>query len=160
MPKGFSFLELLLCCLLFSISMLGAISCQLYARQQVLQAQQRLQASAMLTDVLSAMQGSPLALDRFQGQFEQMLPPQAACQQAGDCDAAAVAAHQLNQQLALLFSADLLPDALLCVAGNRLQPILHLSWRSLSPHQVAPAQALCAVGAGRQYVEINGAAGG
>ncbi len=52
MPKGFSFLELLLCCLLFSISMLGGISCQLYARQQVLQANQRLQASAMLTDLV------------------------------------------------------------------------------------------------------------
>jgi Tfp pilus assembly protein PilV len=160
MEKGFSFLELLLCCLLFSISMLGAISCQLYARQQVLQANQRLQATALLTDVLSAMQGSPLAVDRFRGQFQQMLPPQSACQQAGDCDAAAVAVHQLNQQLALLFNAQMLPDALLCVAGNNLQPALHLSWRSLALHQVQPAAALCEVGAGRQYVEINSAAGG
>lgn len=160
MEKGFSFLELLLCCLLFSISMLGAISCQLYARQQVLQANQRLQAIALLTDVLSAMQGSPLAVERFAGQFEQMLPPQSACQQVGDCDATEVATQQLNQQLALLFNANMLPEALLCVAGDSLAPRLHLSWRSLAQHQVQTTETLCEVGAGRQYVEINSAARG
>ena len=67
-------------------------------------------------------------------------------------------AHQLNQQLALLFSAKMLPDAQLCVAGNSLQPALHLSWRSLALHQVPPSETLCEVGAGRQQAEDIGRA--
>ncbi len=155
MDKGFGFIELLLCCLLFSLCMIGAISCQLYARQQVISAHQRLQATALLTDVLSAMQGSPSAVDIFRGQFEQVLPPQPACRRLDNCDAATVASSQLNQQLMLLFSGNILPDARLCVAGTRWQPELHLSWLSPSTLSAKPNQPICAVAAGRQFVEIS-----
>ncbi len=155
MDKGFGFLELLLCCLLFSLSMIGAISCQLYARQQVINAHQRLQATALLTDVLAAMQGSPAAVEIFRGQFEQMLPPQPACRFVDDCDAATVASRQLNQQLALLFTAKILPDARLCLAGSSLQPKLHLSWLSQSTLSATSNSPICAVAAGRQFVEIS-----
>jgi Tfp pilus assembly protein PilV len=159
MAKGFGFIELLLCCLLFSLSMIGAISCQLYARQQVIHANQRLQATALLGDLLASMQGSPHASQVFAGQFDRMLPQQYQCRRAGDCDAAAMATSQLNRQLSLLFQAKILPDANLCVAANPGQPRFHLSWQSQSPLKTAPVNSLCPVKAGRQFVEISAQVG-
>mgnify|MGYP006201344073 CR=1 FL=1 len=54
--KGFTLVEILLCCLLFGLGMLGALSCQIYARQQVLLAQQRMIAGAVAADVMSSLQ--------------------------------------------------------------------------------------------------------
>ncbi len=63
----------------------------------------------------------------FKVNLSKMLPPQSACQQAGELpDVSAVMTQQLNQQLALLFDAKMLPDAQLW------RPVTQLQYRSIA----------------------------
>lgn len=135
--KGFTLFELLICCLLFSLGMLGALSCQIYARQQVLLAQQRLLAAAVATDVLSSLQSVSASARGFQADILQK-PASTSCHQAALCDGQQLLQAQLAASLEVLFQpSSMLPQAQLCIRSSAAGPAVSLSWR---PVQKAPFQ--------------------
>lgn len=155
MQNGFTLLELLVSCLLFSVGMLGSIGSQLYARQVVMQATERLQATAVLTDIFTAIQTSPRAVESFNGQYEQLGSEPQNCLQIRTCNPQAIASYQLHQQLRLLFTHNLLPAAKLCIANSGVQPRLHVSWHSQMAKASVAAETLCEVGPERHYLEFT-----
>ncbi|WP_333795663.1 type IV pilus modification PilV family protein [Rheinheimera sp.] len=152
--KGFTLFELLICCLLFSLGMLGALSCQIYARQQVLLAQQRLAASAVATDVMSSLQSVSASSRGFQADIQQKTAI-APCDQPGLCDGQQLLRAQLAASLGQVFQPSaILPQAQLCIRSGAAGPAISLSWQ---PVQNAPFQSkssLCPIKNGHFQLEL------
>jgi prepilin-type N-terminal cleavage/methylation domain-containing protein len=104
MARGFTLIEVLLSLLLFGVGMLGALASQVYARQQVLLATQRLQATAIVADVAASLQSVPQVARTFQGQFDKAPTVLKLCSQAASCNAEQLLQSQLDQRLSMLMS--------------------------------------------------------
>ncbi|WP_306522452.1 prepilin-type N-terminal cleavage/methylation domain-containing protein [Rheinheimera sp.] len=152
--KGFTLFELLICCLLFSLGMLGALSCQIYARQQVLQAQQRLIAAAVAADVMSSLQSVAASSSHFQADIQQK-PTAAPCNSAGLCDPQMLLQAQLTASVGPLFAPSaLLPQAQLCIRSSAAGPAVNLSWQPLQQASFQRKSALCPVRPGHFQLEL------
>ena len=150
LQQGISLLEVLIAVLLLKVSVLGALSGQLYARQLVIEATQRTQATAMAADWLNRMQaaGSPnVALPS---------PPVADCLAASPCDPADAATWLHQQWQSQWFNSPFsLAQADYCsaIAGEELSITIHWHSRQLLP---ATASApLCAGAEGHFSVNVQ-----
>jgi len=161
MNKGFTLIEVLLCLLLFSVGMLGALATQVYARQQVLLATQRLMATAIVMDVAASLQSVPAAAPSFQGSFFQ--PPAAVtlCQEEALCNAEQMLQAQVQQQLSVLLSdsASSLPLAQLCIVAGADQPEIQISWRGVTTSKFPAQSTLCPFPAGFSHVALRAGGG-
>jgi prepilin-type N-terminal cleavage/methylation domain-containing protein len=157
MTKGFTLIEVLLCLLLFGMGMLGALASQVYARQQVLMATQRLLATAMVTDVAASLQSVPEVTPLFHGTFDQRPATVTLCHEAGLCNAAQLLQAQVDQQLSVLLSdsAAGLPSAQLCIVAGGVQPQIQLSWRGVIASKFNPKATLCPLPAGFFHVALR-----
>lgn len=153
--KGFTLVEILLCCLLFGIAMLGALSCQIYARQQVLQAQQRMIAGAVAADVLSSLQSVAATSANFSIDVRQPLAA-TECYQAGSCDAQQMLRAQLAASVQSVFTpaSPPLPKAQLCIRHGALGPAVNLSWQPVERPPFKTQSAICAVKPGDFQLEL------
>ncbi|MDP4536851.1 hypothetical protein Q3O60_11670 [Alkalimonas collagenimarina] len=134
LQQGISLLEVLIAVLLLKVSVLGALSGQLYARQLVVEATQRTQATAMATDWLNRMQaaGSPDVV--FSAQ------PGTDCFSGTPCAPVDAAIWLQQQWQSQWFNAPLsLASAGYChtVSGGQLQVTIHWHRRQLL-QQTAP----------------------
>lgn len=153
--KGFTLFELLICCLLFSLGMLGALSCQIYARQQVLQAQQRLVAAAVAADLMSSLQSVSASSRGFQADIQQK-PATAPCDQPGLCDGQQLLQAQLAASLSTVFQPSaILPQAQLCIRSSAAGPALSLSWQPVQGAAFQSKSALCPLKAGHFQLELK-----
>ncbi|MBU2279249.1 MAG: prepilin-type N-terminal cleavage/methylation domain-containing protein [Gammaproteobacteria bacterium] len=161
MAKGFTFIEVLLCLLLFGMGMLGALACQVYARQQVLIATQRLLATAAVTDVAASLQSVPQIAHSFQGQFKTTPAAIKLCQDVSICTVEQLLQSQLDRQLTVLIpsSGATLPYAQLCIVSGGAQPEIQLSWRGLVASKFTPKATLCPLPSGFFHVDLRAGAG-
>lgn len=161
MARGFTLIEVLLCLLLFGLGMLGALASQLYARQQVLLATQRLQATAIVADVAAALQSVPQVARTFQGHFDQAPPAAKLCPQIASCNPEQLLQSQLDQRLSLVLSAtaSALPSAQLCIVAGGAQPEIQLSWRGLTTRKFKAKATLCPLPAGFLHVALRAGQG-
>lgn len=161
MSKGFTLIEVLLCLLLFSVGMLGALASQVYARQQVLLATQRLLATAMVMDVAASLQSVPAAAPSFHGSFDQ--PPAAVtlCQDVAQCTAEQLLEAQVARQLSMVLSdsASGLASAKLCIVAGADRPEIQLSWRGVTASKFPAQSTLCPLPAGFSHVALRVGAG-
>jgi len=156
MARGFTLIEVLLCLLLFGMGMLGALASQVYARQQVLMATQRLQASAIVADVVASLQSVPQVAQTFQGHFEKAPAQLSLCPDPASCHAKQLLQSQLDQRLAtMLGSSPALPSAKLCIVAGGAQPEIQLSWRGLTASQFKAKATLCPLPAGFLHVALR-----
>ncbi|MCH8537161.1 MAG: hypothetical protein LAT66_05240 [Alkalimonas sp.] len=128
LQQGISLLEVLIAVLLLKVSVLGALSGQLYARQLVTEATQRTQAAAMAADWLNRMQAAGSPNISFSSQ------PVADCMSASPCspdDSAAWLHQQWQSQWFQTPSA--LANAGYCntVSDGQLQLTIHWHSRQL-----------------------------
>lgn len=153
--KGFTLIEILLCCLLFGLGMLGALSCQIYARQQVLQAQQRMIAGAVATDVLSSLQSVSATSDNFQADIRQPISA-AVCHQAGSCNAQQLLQAQLAASVEPILNPNtpVLPKAQLCIRTGANGPALNLSWQPVESPPFKAYSTICPVRPGDFQLEL------
>lgn len=153
--KGFTLIEILLCCLLFGLGMLGALSCQIYARQQVLQAQQRMIAGAVAADVMSSLQSVAASSGNFSVDIRQPLPA-AQCHQAGSCDMQQMLQAQLAASIQAVFNpaAPALPKAQLCIRTGAFGPALNLSWQPVENPSFKTHSTICPVKPGDFQLEL------
>ncbi len=161
MTRGFTLIEVLLCLLLFGIGMLGALASQVYARQQVLMATQRLLATAIVADVAASLQSVPQVAPKFQGNFDKAPTTVKLCQHAGSCNGEQLLQSQLDQQLTVLLSGSptSLSSAQLCIVAAGAQPEIQLSWRGLIAGTFKPKATLCPLPAGFLHVALRAGAG-
>ncbi len=161
MTKGFTFIEVLLCLLLFGLGMLGALASQLYARQQVLMATQRLLATAIVSDVAASLQSVPQVAKSFQGHFDAKPGKVGVCQDAASCTSPQLLQSQVDRQLTVLLSASAagLPSAQLCIVSAGVLPEVQLSWRGLIASKFTPKATLCPLPAGFFHVVLRADAG-
>ena len=157
MSKGFTFIEVLLCLLLCGMGLLGALASQIYARQQVLMATQRLVATAIVADVAAALQSVPAVAGSFQGSFDQAPPAVKLCQDDTSCSHDQLLQSQIDQRLAVLLSGSAagLPFAQLCIVAAGNQPEIQLSWRGVIPSKFKPASSLCPLPADFAHVALR-----
>lgn len=161
MAKGFTFIEVLICLLLFAIGMLGALASQIYARQQVLMATQRLLASALVSDVAASLQAVPTVAATFQGNFIQAPAIISLCSQQADCTGEQLLQAQIDQQLVALFQgpAAVLAAAQLCIVAGGNAPQIQLSWRGTFANQFTPKATLCPLPTGYSHVALRAEGG-
>lgn len=161
MAKGFTLIEILLCLLLFGVGMLGALASQVYARQQVIMATQRLQATAVVADIAAALQSVPQLAQTFQGHFDKAPALVNLCQQATSCNRQQLLQSQLDQRLAVLFSdsPSALTSAQLCIVAGATQPEIQLSWRGLTAGKFKAKSTLCPLPAGFLHVALRAGPG-
>lgn len=154
--KGFTFIEVLLCLLLFGVGMLGALASQVYARQQVLMATQRMVAAAIVTDVAASLQSVPEEAAFFQGTFDQVPTVIPSCQNPTQCNATQLLQAQLAQQLTVLLGpASGLASAQLCIVAGGSHPEIQLSWRGVIASKFSPKASLCPLPAGFFHVVLS-----
>ncbi|HCU67576.1 MAG TPA: hypothetical protein DF774_17640 [Rheinheimera sp.] len=152
--KGFTLFELLICCLLFSLGMLGALSCQIYARQQVLQAQQRLMAAAVAADVMSSLQSVSVSARGFQADIQQK-PATGSCDQPGLCNGQLLLQAQLAASLSGVFQPSaILPQAQLCIRSSAAGPAISLSWQPVQKSSFQSKSSLCPLKTGHFQLEL------
>ena len=155
MSKGFALIEVLMCCLLFSLGMLGALATQIYARQQVLLATERMIASTVLADVAASLQAAGSATGSFSQIYQKLPAPVPACR-SGRCAPSALAESQIQAILQPLFQTNSrLPDAQLCIVQGGALPQLQINWRVSLPAKFAAPVALCPVTAGQQHIVLS-----
>jgi len=161
MSKGFTLIEVLLCLLLFGVGMLGALASQVYARQQVLLATQRLLATAMVLDVAASLQSVPAAASSLQGNFDQAPAAVTLCRDVADCDAEQLLQAQVQQQLSVLLSdsSSGLPSAQLCIVAGADHPEIQLSWRGVTSSKFPATSTLCPLPAGYFHVAVRSGGG-
>jgi type IV pilus modification protein PilV len=157
MARGFTLIEVLLSLLLFGVGMLGALASQVYARQQVLLATQRLQATAIVADVAASLQSVPQVAHTFQGQFDKAPAVVKLCPQAASCSAEQLLQSQVDQRLSVLMSAtaSALPSAQLCIVAGGAQPEIQLSWRGLTSGKFKAKTTLCPLPDGFLHVALR-----
>lgn len=155
--KGFTLIEVLLCLLLFGMGMLGALASQVYARQQVLMATQRLIATAIVTDVAASLQSVPAIAPLFHGTFDQVPVSIPSCTEAAQCTGAQLLQAQLAQQMAVLLSGEAsgLASAQLCIVSGGTHPEIQLSWRGVIASKFAPKAPLCPLPNGFFHVVLR-----
>lgn len=155
--KGFTFIEVLLCLLLFGLGMLGALASQVYARQQVLMATQRMIAAAIVTDVAASLQSVPGVAPFFQGTFDQVPASIPSCQENAQCTGTQLLQAQVAQQLTLLLTGDAsgLASAQLCIVAGGEHPEIQLSWRGVIASQFTPKASLCPLPKGFFHVVLR-----
>lgn len=153
--KGFTLVEILLCCLLFGVAMLGALSCQIYARQQVLLAQQRMVAGAVAADVMSSLQSVAATSGNFSADIRQPVAA-AVCHQAGSCNAQQLLQAQLAASVQAVFNpaSPLLPKAQLCIRAGAFGPAVNLSWQPVENPSFKTQSTLCPVKPGDFQLEL------
>lgn len=156
MSKGFTLIEVLICAILFSSCMLGALSCQLYARALVISATERLHAAAIVADVLATLQTVPaVAFEEVQN-FSSLPAELPSCDAPGQCDPTAFMQSQLAQPLQQLFSGSpVLADAELCIRAGGAMPAVQISWRSRDQARFAARDLLCPLGQGRLHLAVQ-----
>lgn len=161
MTKGFTLIEVLLCLLLFGMGMLGALASQVYARQQVLLATQRLLATAVVMDVAASLQSVPAAAPSFHGNFDQAPAAVVLCQDVAQCNAEQLLQAQVQQQLSVLLSdsSSGLPSAQLCIVAGADQPEIQLSWRGITASKFPAKSTLCPLPAGFSHVALRAGGG-
>lgn len=157
MNKGFTFIEVLLCLLLFGLGMLGALASQLYARQQVLMATQRLIATAIVTDIAASLQSVPAAAPLVQGTFDQLPAAIPQCQDVAQCTGEQVLQAQIAQRMSVLLSggASGLASAQLCIVAVGVQPEIQLNWRGVIASKFNPKTPLCPLPGGFYHVALR-----
>ena len=136
LQQGISLLEVLIAVLLLKVSVLGALSGQLYARQLVTEATQRTQAVAMAADWLNRMQAAGSPNISFTSQ------PVTDCLSASPCspdDSAAWLQHHWHLQWFHTPSA--LAKAGYCqtISDGQLALTIHWHSRQILSHTAAPA---------------------
>lgn len=139
LQHGFSLLEVLIAVLLLKISVLGALSGQLYARQLVIEATQRTQATAMAADWLSRMQAAGSLNSSFPSQ------PAAGCSSSAPCTVADASAWLQQQWYSQWFAPKrALAGAGFCsdISDGFLQVTIHWHSRQLLPQTASTP--LCA----------------
>jgi prepilin-type N-terminal cleavage/methylation domain-containing protein len=155
--KGFTLIEVLLCLLLFGLGMLGALASQVYARQQVLMATQRLIATAIVTDVAASLQSVPAVAPLFNGTFDQLPASLPLCQKAAQCTGAQLLQAQVAQQLTVLLSGNAsgLTSAQLCIVAGGVHPEIQLSWGGVIASKFTPKAPLCPLPNGFFHVVLR-----
>lgn len=157
MSKGFTFIEVLLCLLLFGIGMLGALASQMYARQQVLMATQRLLATAIVADIAASVQSIPAATPAIYGVFELTQTKDIECDKSDQCSGEQLLQAQISQQLATLSSGFGvgLTAAELCIVAGGLHPQIQLSWRGVLIRKFQTQKTLCPLPDGFFHVALS-----
>lgn len=155
--KGFTFIEVLLCLLLFGIGMLGALASQMYARQQVLMATQRLLATAIVADIAASVQSLPSTTPSIYGVFEPTSADPIVCDKADQCSGKQLLQAQVAQQLATLSSGSGvgLSAPELCIVAGGLHPQIQLSWRGVVTRKFQSKTTLCPVADGFFHVALT-----